>query len=206
MPEPLLSSPDPAEAAELSESLTLGFLAVLERLGPVERAVFLLADVFGEPYAAIADVVGRSEQACCQTAHRARVRVRSDRPRFEPPTDGAPVLMAAFMQACLLGDLDRLRNVLSDDVVLVSDGGAERHAARRPVVGLHRVARFMVNITKRIPTDATVSVQVVNGEPGVVVSRNGTTLYVMAFGIVDNRVATIHSIVNPHKLGHVAAP
>lgn len=208
LPEPMLTGGDPADAVEWSETLTLGFLVVLERLAPVERAVFLLADVFGEPYSSIAAVVDRSEEACRQIASRARQRVRDERRRVAPVSGGASSadLVHAFLAACALGNVDELRTVLSDDVVLVSDGGRDVHAARRPVVGFHRVSRLVCNLTKRLPPDGTVEVQSVNGEPGLLVRRGGVPWMVMAFECDGDRIATLRLVLNPAKLRHLTAP
>lgn len=201
LPEPVLTDDDPADAAVLSESLTLGFLTVLERLGPVERAVFLLADVFDEPFVAIADTVGRSEEACRQIASRARRRVREERKRFEPSDSDA--LVRAFVEACLIGTLDEFRKVLSDDVVLVSDGGADVHAARRPVVGVERVARLLGNLVKRMPTDVDIEFHRVNHEAGLLVRRGGLPWYVLALEQRDGRAAAVRLVLNPEKLHHL---
>ncbi|MDP2290077.1 MAG: RNA polymerase sigma factor SigJ [Actinomycetota bacterium] len=203
LPEPVLTDDDPAVSVELAESLTLGFLAVLERLGPVERAVFLLADVFGEPFAAIAPVVGRSEEAFRQIASRARRRVREERHSFHPTAVNSDELVDAFMAACAFGDVDQLRRVLSDDVVLVSDGGREVHAARRPVLGFHRVSRLLTSLTKRLPADLDVERHEVNGEPGLVFSLNGVVWLVMVFEQHADRFVALRLVLNPEKLRHV---
>lgn len=205
LPEPVLTDTDPATTVELAESLTLGFLTVLERLGPVERAVFLLADVFGEPFAAIAPVVDRSEEACRQIAARARRRVRDDRRLFQPATARRDELVQVFMAACAFGEIDALRRILADDVVLVSDGGREVHAARRPVLGFHRVSRLLANLTKRMPADAEIELHEVNGEAGLVITRNGATTMVMAFEVADDRIAGIRLVLNPAKLRRIGA-
>jgi RNA polymerase sigma-70 factor (ECF subfamily) len=201
LPEPVLTDDDPADAAVLSESLTLGFLTVLERLGPVERAVFLLADVFDEPFASVAATVGRSEEACRQIASRARRRVRDERKRFEPSDSDA--LLRAFVEACLVGSLDEFRKVLSDDVVLVSDGGAEVHAARRPVMGIERVARLLGNLVKRMPTDVDIEYHRVNHEAGLLVRRDGLPWYVLVLEERDGRADAIRLVLNPEKLHHL---
>jgi RNA polymerase sigma-70 factor, ECF subfamily len=203
LPEPVLTDDDPAASAELAESLTLGFLAVLERLGPVERAVFLLADVFGESFATIATVVGRSEEACRQIASRARRRVRDERRAVRPEPANSDELINAFMAACAFGDVEQLRQVLIDDVVLVSDGGREVHAARRPVVGFHRVSRLLTSITKRLAADVAIERHEVNGEPGLVFSRDGAVWLVMVFEQEADRIAAIRLVLNPEKLRHI---
>jgi RNA polymerase sigma-70 factor (ECF subfamily) len=205
LPEPVLTDDDPAATVELAESLTLGFLVVLERLNPVERAVFLLADVFGEPFGAIAKVVDRSEEACRQIASRARRRVRDERRAFDPDGARRDDLVQAFMAACAFGQVDELRRVLTADVVLVSDGGREVHAARRPVVGFERVARLLANLAKRMPADTAFVPHDVNGERGLVFTRNGATWLVMAFEMADDRITAIRLVLNPDKLRHIGA-
>ena len=206
LPEPMLTDGDPADAAEWAESLTLGFLVVLERLAPVERAVFLLADVFGEPYAAIAPVVDRSEEACRQIASRARQRVRDER-RHVAPTTGttsADDLVQAFLAACAFQQVDDLRRILADDVVLVSDGGKDVHAARRPVQGSDRVSRFLVNVVARLDTAVTVEPHCVNGEPGLLVRRDGHVGMVVVLELRGDRIAAVRLVLNPEKLQHLA--
>jgi len=202
LPEPVTDAPGPAESAELADSLTLGFLTMLERLTPIERAVFLLADVFDEPFTDIAAIVGKSPAACRQIASRARRRVRDPVRHVDEPTAGAEVA-AAFVQATVAGDIDALLGLLAPDVVMVSDGGAERHAARRPVVGADRVARLVTNISRRIPAGVDLTMPSVNGEPGVVLSFAGQPFLVMALEIRDGRIQVLRTVLNPHKLGHV---
>lgn len=211
LPEPLLTAGplpacgDPANAVEWAESLTLGFLVVLERLAPVERAVFLLADVFGEPYASIAVVVDRSEEACRQIAARARQRVRDER-RHVAGAEGAASatdLVQRFLAACAFGQVDDLRRMLHDDVVLVSDGGRDVHAARRPVVGVERVSRFLTNVTGRLASDAIVDVREVNGEPGLVVRRRDRVTMVISIEVDAGRIAALRLLLNPDKLRRV---
>lgn len=202
LPEPVLTDDDPAVSVELAESLTLGFLAVLERLDPVDRAVFLLADVFDEPYAAIAPIVGRSEETCRQIASRARRRVRDER-RGGRRAAHRDELVQAFVAACTVGGLDDFRRVLADDVVLVSDGGSKVHAARRPVRGVERVARFMSNLARRLPEDIAVEVHWVNREPGLLVRRAGVPWYVIAMEEHDGLITHLHLVINPEKLTHL---
>ena len=211
LPEPLLTDDEPASTVELAESLTLGFLVVLERLTPVERAVFLLADVFAEPFSRIASVVDRSEDACRQIAARARRRVRDEQRRagVSTPAGRRDELVQAFVAACVFGQVDDLRALLADDVVLVSDGGRDFHAARRPVVGVDRVSRFLVNVIKKWPGEATVELHQINGQPGLVVLRRGRPSFVVAFDIAGEgdteRIGAVRLVVNPAKLHGVAA-
>jgi RNA polymerase sigma-70 factor (ECF subfamily) len=198
LPEPLVGGPGPEERAELAESLTLGFLAILDRLGPVERAVFLLADVFGEPFPAIAAAVGKSEVACRQIASRARRRVREERAGAHPADRS---LLERLVLAVSAGEVDAVMQLLAPDVVLVSDGGPRFRAARHPVVGPHRVARFLVNVAARwVDHAVAVEIETVNGAPALVVRSHTGAVVVTADG-VDDRVSAVRVIVNPDKLG-----
>lgn len=200
LPEPVDPGPGPEEAAELAESLTIGFLAVLERLGPTERVVFLLADVFAVPYDEIAEVVDRSVEACRQVASRARRRIREDRPRFAPTDERAWEVAMSFMACAQDGDLDAIASLLSDDAVLISDGGPHHRASRRPVVG-GRIPRLLTNLAARdIRETDEISICAINGQPGSVVRRDGQPLLAVAVAIDDGLVDRIWIVVNPEKL------
>ncbi len=197
---------DPSEVVGTAESLSIGFLRVLETLTPVERAVFLLHDVFGYDFAEVAGTVERSPAAARQIAKRARERVRAGRPRVEPDPDDVESLSAAFLGAVLGGDIEHLLTLLNDDVVLLSDGGAERHAARRPVVGRERVARFLANLGRReYGTDDELEIVAVNGRPAFYLRRAGEPLLLLQLGWRDGKVAETLSILNPHKLARFDA-
>jgi RNA polymerase sigma-70 factor (ECF subfamily) len=203
LPEPMAGGPGPEERAELAESLTLGFLTVLDRLGPVERAVFLLADVFGEPFPVVARAVGKSEEACRQIASRARRRVREERAGAQA-ADRA--LLEKLVFATAAGDVDAVLGLLAPEVVLVSDGGPHRHAARYPVVGPARVARLLVNLAARWnDEDDSAEFAEVNGAPALVMRVAGAPI-VLTADRVDDRVATIRVCVNPAKLGALDRP
>jgi len=189
---------DPAVLVELAESLTYGFLRLLEALDPVERVVFLLADVFDTPYDEIAAAVGRTPAACRQVASRARRRVKAGRVRRDPPEDAERVAHE-LLRAVTAGDVDHVLSLLAEDVVVVSDGGANVRAARRPVVGRQRVARFLVNITHQHGVTG-VEVATINGEPGVVMSVDDGQGLVVVVEVVDGRAHAIHAIRNPDKL------
>ena len=199
LPEVAVAEPGPAEHAELAESVTLGFLTVLERLGPVERVVFLLTDVFQVPSDEVAEVVGRSPEACRQVASRARSRVREGRPRFAPTDDEAWQVTAAFLAAAQAGDLESLVSLLADDALAVSDGGAEHRAARHPIVA-SRIPRFVANLTSRAPEGTTYTFQLVNGQPAVVCWLEGVAFDAIVFGVAGGLVQRISSVVNPAKL------
>ncbi len=195
------SADHPAAAVVGEEALELGLLRVLETLGPVERAVFLLHDVFGYPFADVASVVDRSTAATRQIAVRARDRVRTGRPRLTAEPMELEKWSTAFLGAVLDGDVDSLMGMLADDVVHVSDGGAERHAARRPVVGPDRVARLLVNLTSRdLRPDDSLHWLRVNGQVALYVVRNGSPFLLTVVGWRDGRAAELLALVNPGKL------
>jgi RNA polymerase sigma-70 factor, ECF subfamily len=206
LPEPVASDPlsvarpGPEEVAELAQSLTLGFLHVLERLSPVERVVFVLADVFDVPYREIAETVGKTPAACRQLASRARRRVRESAPgRYEPPGEDVGQIVGELLAATMAGDVEMLLRLLADDAVLISDGGANRRAARRPVRGAPRLARYLANLGRR-QSEVTIEPLALNGEFGVVVYEGGERLVAMAFHVEDRQVQAIHIIRNEEKL------
>lgn len=204
LPEPLVSPAGPEETAVMADSLRLGFLTVLDALKPVERAVFLLADVFGVPFAQIADTVGKSETACRQIASRARRRVRQPAPDRDPGANR--VVADALLAAIGSGDIDQVLSHLAPDVVCVADGGAGRRAARRPVVGADRVSRLLVNLAQRYTGDLEVRAVSVNGDAGALIFVGGVVDVVIAFEAHGTLVTTIRLIRNPDKLTHVACP
>jgi RNA polymerase sigma-70 factor, ECF subfamily len=194
----------PAESAELADSLRLGFLTVLDQLKPVERAVFLMADVFGVPFAEISDTVGRSQPACRQIASRARLRAR--RPAELRDVGSDRLVVDALMLAIAAGDMDRVLAHLAPDAMCISDGGAAIRAARRPVVGAPRVARFLVNLAHRFPERLAVRPAIINGDNGVIVSVGGEVDLVTAFEVHGGQVTTVRMMRNPEKLAHVDHP
>lgn len=205
LPEAVDAAPGPADRSELAESLTLGFLTVLERLGPVERVVFLLADVFAVPFDEIARTVDRSPEACRQIASRARRRVHEGRPRFEPTGDDAWAITGAFLVAAQEGDLDTLLALLAPDALAISDGGADHHAARRPVVA-ERIPRFMANLAARLPEDAVLELRTLNAQPSLVVLENGVATSTVTFAVADGLIHRIWTIRNPEKLAGLTLP
>ena len=184
VPEPIEeTSIDPSDLAAAADSLTLGFLRVLETLEPIERAVFLLHDVFGYPFADIAATVDRSASATRQIGKRARDRVRDGRPRVTTEPADIVALSDAFLAAMFEGDIDRLASMLTEDVVHLSDGGPDHRAARRPVRGPRQVARLFVNLTRTrlLPGDDFHRVTV-NGQPGSYVVRDGEPFLLTVLG------------------------
>jgi RNA polymerase sigma-70 factor, ECF subfamily len=207
LPEPVVGTmisagtvDDPAAASELAESVTFGFLRMLETLAPLERVVFLMSDVFDVPFAEIGKTVDRSPEACRQISSRARRRIREGAPRHEVPDD-ADSVVGELLAALTAGDLDRVLSLLAEDAVLVSDGGPQTYAARRPVVGRERVARFLVNTARRLARlDLTIESAVVNGEPGVVVTGDGRWVLTLTAHVDDGAIAALYSVINPDKL------
>lgn len=205
LPDPIVD--DPSAVAELADSLTTGFLVLLERLSPVERVVLILADVFHEPFSAVAAVVGKTPAACRQIALRARRKVRAE--SAPPPVRAVnPAVAWSFIHAITTGDVDAVVGLLTDDAVAVSDGGAHAHAARRPVVGPRRVARLLVNLAKRLgPTDVVEPARI-NGWPGVVICRDGAPLLTVAIELdaAGAQVRRVYATVNPDKLTGARRP
>lgn len=210
LPEPLvepMAGSEPEHAAELSDSLTTAFLVMLERLTPDERLVVLLVDVFGEPFATAATASGRSEESCRQLAVRARRKLRTapaTNQRASPREELA--IATAFVGAVMSGDVDTVMSMLTPTAVLVSDGGPRRHAARRPVVGAERIARFVINIGKRADAASLQFDPVwVNGRPGVQLSVGGRPYMVSTVDIVDGRIDRYWSFLNPDKLASIGS-
>ncbi len=208
LPEPLLTEhgawEDPTAAAELSDSLSTAFLVLLERLNPLQRAVFLLHDVFRYGYDEIATIVDRPASSCRQEASRARARISPDLPPRAPAGSVEEQrLVLAFAQAATVGDLDGLIEVLAEDVTLWSDGGAEHHAARRPVVGQDRVARFVANLARRTPPDATFELVRIGGDPALLVGGDDGPQLTLCFAVTPLGIAQLHAVVNPDKLRHL---
>jgi RNA polymerase sigma-70 factor (ECF subfamily) len=196
----------PERMSELSDSLTFAFLVLMDELGPTERAVFLLHDVFGYSFDEVADAVGRSPAACRQVASRARRHLDDERVELRRADEAHEQEMVAKMSTAMLhGDIEGLMALLSPDVVQLDDGGPNRHAGRRPIVGPHRVSRLMVNIAKRLHPDTEVEVVRVNGNPGVLLRIHGRPDLVLTiqFG-PDGLIRRVWSQLNPDKLAHLA--
>jgi RNA polymerase sigma-70 factor (ECF subfamily) len=208
LPEPLLTDGeerDPATLAEQADSLSMAFLLLLQRLSPVERAVFLLHDVFGYGYNEIATIVGKSEANCRQLAARARRRVRTEKPRFDAPRRTRDELAVRFFAAVAEGDLDGLVKMLASDVVAYGDGGGKAPSWGRAVVGPERIGRLLAGMGAQFG-DLGVSLRQrqVNGQPGaLVLDRAGNLINVFVLEIVDGFVQTVRSVINPDKLRHI---
>ncbi|HVK77778.1 MAG TPA: RNA polymerase sigma-70 factor [Kofleriaceae bacterium] len=198
LPEPIATAPDADP-----ESLSMAFLLLLERLSPAERAAFLLSEVFDYTHAEVAATLGKSEEACRQLAARARRHVREGRARSVDRAEHARVL-GAFVVACASGDLAALERLLADDVVVRSDGGGRARAARRPVVGRHRVVRLLVGLTRKGGAHARVEPCEVNGLPAVRVREDGVVTSVISLDLQEGRIAAVFIVRNPDKLARVS--
>jgi RNA polymerase sigma-70 factor (ECF subfamily) len=206
LPEPLVTdtSPDPAESTALAESLSLAFLVVLESLSPVERAIFLLHDIFAYDFAEIARIVGKSEANCRQLARRARTHIAERRPRHAPSPEERAVLTERFIAACQGGDLPGLIATLADDIVLRADGGGKARAALRPIQGASNVARFVLGILKKAPEGVTYRFALVNNDPAFIALVDGHPYSLLTLDIAEGRIRSIAVVANPDKLGHLA--
>jgi RNA polymerase sigma-70 factor (ECF subfamily) len=206
-PEPLLTDPyqDPERSAELADSVSMAALLLLERLSPLERAVFVLREVFGFGFPEIAPAVGRSEAACRQLAVRARRHMDDGRPRFEAGRREREELAERFFDAFREGDVDGLRELLAADVQLVGDGGGKAPALARSIIGAEKVARLLAAIVAPfVRIDVTLEPREVNGQPGAIFrDRDSRVLFTLTLDVLDGQIQTIRSVSNPGKLGHV---
>ncbi|MFD2078534.1 RNA polymerase sigma-70 factor, ECF subfamily [Actinopolymorpha cephalotaxi] len=198
LPEPLVTG-DPADRVTLDESMSLAMLVVLESLSPAERTSFVLHDVFGCEFTEVAQAVGRTPAACRQLAARARKHVAARAPRFEVDTEAHRDVVAAFARACEGMDLAALVELLDPDVVLRTDGGGRVLAARRPVVGAEKVARFLVRTARSLGPPRQRHV-LVNGRPGLLRYRAGRLDSVVGLTIADGRITELDVVRNPEKL------
>jgi RNA polymerase sigma-70 factor (TIGR02957 family) len=216
LPEPLLTAPvasgaaapDPAEAAEIGEEVSLALLVVLETLSPVERAVFVLREVFGLPTAEVAGILGRSEVAVRQLGHRAKEHVQARRPRFDTDRRAQREVTQRFLAAAISGDVESLLAALSPGVVLISDGGGKVSAARRPIVGADKVARFLAAVGPQgadLP-GLRVEMAEVNGAPAVVAWTDDGPYMALQLVLTDGLVEQVLYVANPDKLAGLVIP
>jgi RNA polymerase sigma-70 factor (ECF subfamily) len=211
LPEPLLTDqdtaayPDPEHAAELADSLSMAALLLLERLTPEQRAVFVLHDVFSFPFSEVADVVGKSEAASRQLASRARKLMAEGRPRFDVDKREREELAARFFDALTVGDVDELRELLAADVEVYGDGGGKAPQWMRVIVGLDNVARMFAGLGQRFAgSGIRVERREVNSQPGAVIrDASGRVINVISLDVLDGRIQTVRSVINPDKLQHL---
>jgi RNA polymerase sigma-70 factor (ECF subfamily) len=197
LPEPLLTSPDVAEDAELAVNVSIAMLTVLETLGPTERAVFVLHEVFETPFDEIAEVVDKTPAAVRQIAHRAREHVAARRPRMQVDRVQQEATLEKFLAAVVSGDVQGLMDVLAPDVVLIADGGGMAAAARKPMVGVETVLAFLTRVADL--SDLTATTAWFNAMPGARFDVHGD-ITAVSLVIEDDRITRIYAIRNPHKL------
>lgn len=218
LPEPLLTggspvasapqSPEPEDAAELGEQVSLALLVVLETLTPAERAVFVLREAFGMPVVDVAGALNRSEAAVRQMAHRAREHVQARQPRFDADRRAQQEVTERFLAAVAGGDMEALLAALAPDVVLISDGGGKANAARRPIAGADKVARFLVGIAEKggdIP-GLRIEVAEVNGSPAIVGWVGVEPFGSISLAVADGLIEQVLVVVNPDKLAGLVVP
>ncbi|AJF68999.1 RNA polymerase sigma-70 factor [Streptomyces vietnamensis] len=201
LPEPLLTAPDLMEGAELADSVSTALLVVMESLSPVERAVFVLREVFGYTHAEIAGILDRSEATVRQTAHRAREQVEARRPRFDTDQEQRRAVTERFLAACTGGDLNAMMELLAPDVTAWSDGGGKVTAARRPLHGTDPVARWMLGVlAKPELLGMAWESAIVNGEQGVLFTMGGHPVGALTYDLNGGRIQNLRFQVNPDKL------
>jgi RNA polymerase sigma-70 factor (ECF subfamily) len=196
-----LDTRSPAEALELAGDISTAFLLMLERLGPEERAVFLLHQVFEFDYAEVAAMVGKTEAACRKTLQRARERVRAAQPRFAVRRETHLELLGRFIEAARAHDPQQVLALLTEDATYAGDGGGKARTTGRIVAGAQRVARLVVGIERKWTETGRHQIVNVNGEPGLLTWRDGVLDSVTSFDVRDGRIAAIYVVRNPDKLG-----
>ncbi|MFD0775670.1 RNA polymerase sigma-70 factor [Streptomonospora algeriensis] len=206
-PEPLLSDPyqDPARSAELADSVSMGALLLLERLSPVERAVFLLREVFAFGFDEVAAAVGRSEAACRQLLVRARRHMQAGRPRFAADRQEQQELATRFFDALKDGDVGGLQELLAADAQLAGDGGGKAPQLARAVMGARNVARVLGTAFPWLARiEMVFEPHEVNGQPGAILrDRDGRIVSVLVLDVLGGRIQTVRTVINPDKLGHL---
>lgn len=203
LPEPVPSEPE--DAADLADSLSMALLTVLESLSPLERAAFVLREVFARPYAEVAETLDRSEPAVRQLVHRARERVTSGHARYAADRSTHEEVLRRFVAACETADLSALLELLAPDAVVIADGGGVARAPRRPIHGRDKAARFLVGISQRGLAGARLSLEVFNGRLGGVIRVGDTVVGALAVTVAGDQVQTLHLLANPAKLAALAS-
>ncbi len=201
LPEPVVA--DGTGAAEQADSLSLAFLVLLEELTPLERAAYLLHDIFGYSFEEVARSLGRTPAACRQLGSRARRHIEGRRQRFDADLRHGRELTDRFLVACATGDLSGLLDMLSDDVVVWTDGGGKVRAAMRPVVGPRRSSRFLMNVAKRV--HGVPRAAVLNGQPSSVFVDGGTVVAALVLDVMEGEIVGVRVVSNPDKLKRLSA-
>jgi RNA polymerase sigma-70 factor (ECF subfamily) len=205
LPEPVFDAEGLAAdaATELADDLSFALLLALDRLSPLERAAFLLHDVFDMPFADVAGMIDRTEAACRQLATRARRAVRDARPSAAAPPDGHAALLSAFGEAVASGDVSRLAGLLRADAIALTDGGGRKSAALNPIMGADKVARFFIGLAnKNAGRDISIQPTMINGTVGALVYADGELDHSLSMAIDHDRIAAIYIVRNPDKLRH----
>jgi RNA polymerase sigma-70 factor (ECF subfamily) len=201
LPEPLVGeAPSPERQVELASDLSLALLMVLERLSPEERAAFLMHDTFDCGYPEISRVLGKSEAACRQIVHRARERIRRDRPRFEVSEDAHRQLVERCVRAVQSRDAGQIASLLAPEAVFISDGGGKMWAARRPVVGRDRIIRLELGVLRKLTGQFTLQLAEVNGRAGALAVLDGRPFAVTSFETNGTQILSVMRVLNPDKL------
>lgn len=204
LPEPVVGegAMDVEAATAMAQDISMALMMALERLSPLERAAFLLHEVFDASYSEVAATLGRSASACRQLVSRARAHVQAARPRYQPTEDECARIVEAFGAAVATGDTEALHRVLADDAILYPDGGGRVLAALRPIHGSDRITRFLLGAAKKFPfaESAEFLAKPVNGIPGFVIKENGQTVQTMAFDVRDGSIVAVYVMRNPDKL------
>jgi len=206
LPEPVVDGGalDAETASDYAHDLSIALMLTLERLSPLERAAFLLHDVFEVGFSEIAATLGRNEATCRQLAARARAHVQASRPRFRPSAEEAAGLLAAFKQAAESGDAARFADFLAKDAVLLSDGGGKRAAALNPIYGAENIIRLMDGLQRKADGEFRLRPASINGMPGFVLAEPGGGVQTIALDIADGKITAIYLVRNPDKLRGVA--
>lgn len=202
LPEPVVTT-GMRDTVELSESLTMAFLVLLESLTPLERAVFLLHEVFDYSHGEISEIIGKTEDACRQTLRRAKQAVQERRSRFEVNPNAADRLTAEFAAAVQAGNLEDLMSLLHEDIIAYSDGGGRTRAALNPIYGQNRVARFLIGIARKGGHGLKRQVAEINAQPGFLGFRDGEARTALVLDIEQDRIRAIYIVANPDKLQHL---
>lgn len=206
LPEPLMPTTEdnPSQVAELADSLSMAFMLMLESLGPLGRAVFLLREVFAYDYADIAAIVGKSEANCRQIVSRAKVSLQGNARPASAPTEQARRLVEHFLAATASGDVNQMLALLAEESTVLSDGGGRVKAAGRAIIGADHVSRFLLGIWPRFMAGVTPRIVNINGSPGFLVVADGQVHYALSFEITADRVQSVYIFCNPDKLRHLA--
>lgn len=207
LPEPLFANKiqTPEEELKFASNLSLAFMVLLERLSPMERAAFLLREVFDVSYEGIARIVGKNEAACRQLIHRAREKVRREKPRFEATDEDKRRLIEKFVRATRAGDEETLLSLFAEDASLTSDGGGRVAAARKVVTGRRKIARLYSQYGKKGGAAVDTRVQLINGEFGVVTTAFGRVLAATVFEFDGEEIRRVYQVMNPEKLKNFIA-